>query len=266
MNIFVISLESSLSRQEHIKNEFLKEKIPFSFFKAVTPDKINSVSEKIGVDVSNREITNGEVACFLSHVSLWKKMIDNNLDYICIFEDDINLGTNVSKFLLDMSCYPEDFDIIKLESFDKEVFIDKNFNRKVLDRNVFKLVSRNLGGAGYILSRKCSQKLINFLKNCENIEAVDNFLFETILNSKKFNIYHVEPSICKQDFLINGSYKKFSSSLELERRKRLDKNKVRLSLPKKIIREILRIFRQIYKFFQIKIFEKNSLRILSTFK
>lgn len=266
MNIFVISLQSALSRQEHIKNEFLKEKIPFSFFKAITPNEINSVAKKIGIDISSQDITDGEKACFLSHVSLWQKMIDSNLDYICIFEDDIHLGENVSNFLLSTSCYPKDFDIIKLESFDEKIIVDKSFNHKTLGRNIFKLVSRNLGGAGYILNRECCQKLIYMLKNGAKIEAVDNFLFETILNDKTFSIYHVEPSICKQDFVINGNHKNFSSSLEFERRKRLDKNKVKLSMPQKIIRETLRPFIQIYRFFQIKISKKNSIRVLSTFK
>ena len=256
MNIFVISLENSISRQKHIKYEFSKEKILFSFFKAVTPKDINHVSKLLDIDVSNADLTDGEKACFLSHASLWKKVIDENLDYICIFEDDIYLGKNINNFLLDISCYPKDFDIIKLESFHNPILIDSTFKKQVFNRYLYKLVSRNLGAAGYILSRNCAEKLIYYFHSSKKFEAVDHFLFETLVYNKNYNIFHIEPSICKQDFLINGSHKNFSSSLESERKLRIDnlinREKQKLPFSKKVIREILRLFKRISKFFERK--------------
>ncbi len=172
MSIFVISLENAKSRQDHIKQEFSKEKIPFSFFKAVTPKDINNVSERLGIDVSNADLTDGEKACFLSQASLWQKVIDENLDYICIFEDDIYLGKNINQFLLDISCYPKDFDIIKLESFDNPILVDSTFKKQILSRNIYKLASRNLGAAGYILSRNCAIKLIDFRHKSKNVQFI----------------------------------------------------------------------------------------------
>lgn len=265
MSIFVISLENAKSRQDHIKQEFSKEKIPFSFFKAVTPKDINNVSERLGIDVSNADLTDGEKACFLSQASLWQKVIDENLDYICIFEDDIYLGKNINQFLLDISCYPKDFDIIKLESFDNPILVDSTFKKQILSRNIYKLASGNLGAAGYILSRNCAIKLMCYLQNSNEIEAVDYFLFETLIYNKNFNIYHIEPSICKQDFLINGSHDNFSSSLEPERKVRINnlinRKKNKISFSKKVIRELLRVFKIIPK-----LFERKPKQIFSNFR
>lgn len=256
MSIFVISLENAKSRQDHIKQEFSKEKIPFSFFQAVTPKDIESISERLGIDVSNADLTDGEKACFLSHVSLWQKVLDDNLNYICIFEDDIYLGENINKFLLDLSCYPKDFDIIKLESFDNPILVDSTFKKQILNRNIYKLASRNLGAAGYILSRNCATQLMYYLQNSNKIEAIDHFLFETLVYNKKFNIYHIEPSICKQDFLISGSHENFSSSLESERKLRINnlinRKKEKIHFSKKVIRELLRVLKMIAKIFKRK--------------
>lgn len=265
MNIFVISLENSISRQNHMKKEFSKEDIPFTFFNAITPIEINDTSKHLEIDISKADLTSGEKACFLSHFSLWKKMINENMDYICIFEDDVYLGGNICEFLLNINIYPKDFDIIKLESFDNPICVDSIFHEKILNRDIFKLRSRNLGAAGYIVSRKCAIEIVKILKNVEKIEAVDHFLFEFLILKKKVNIYHVEPAICKQDFLINGSDENFISSLEAERKVRikefLSRNKVKRVLSKKILREILRILKSIPK-----LFERKSKKIFSTFE
>ncbi|MDY6537588.1 glycosyltransferase family 25 protein [Acinetobacter faecalis] len=266
MSIFVISLENAKSRQEHIKQEFSKEKIPFSFFKAVTPKDIDNVSEQLGIDVSNTDLTDGEKACFLSHASLWQKLIAENLDYICIFEDDIYLGENINRFLFDISCYPNDFDIIKLESFDHEIVIDPDFKKKIGARELFKLASKSLGTAGYILSRKSAIKLFNYLTNIEKIEPVDHFLFETLVYEKKFNIYYLNPSICKQDFLISGDQNKFTSTIEPERKIRREREKIiekkeKLGLLRKLRREFLRIINGI-----LKLLKKKEHKIFSSFK
>ena len=265
MNIFVISLENSISRQNHIKKEFSKEGIPFSFFSAITPNEIKDTSKDLGIDISKADLTSGEKACFLSHFSLWKKMINENMEYICIFEDDIYLGECIYDFLLNINMYPKDFDIIKLESFDNPIFVDSIFHEKILNRDIFKLRSRNLGAAGYIISRKCAIEIVRVLKNVEKIEAVDHFLFECLVLNKKINIYHIEPAICKQDFLINESNENFISSLEAEREVRikefLSRKKIRIALSKKILRELLRILKSIPK-----VFERKSKEISSTFE
>ena len=112
---YVISVVSSSERREHICEAFAKEKITFEFFNAITPDLIEEVASRFNINLAQADLTNGEKACFLSHISLWQKAIDDNLEYIAIFEDDIFLGEDIADYFADTNWIPEACDIIKLE-------------------------------------------------------------------------------------------------------------------------------------------------------
>ena len=79
---YVINVATNTERQAHIQQEFGKKNIPFTFFKAVTPIDTDSVYQQLGLTADTSHCTAGEMACLLSHVSLWQRCLDENLDYI----------------------------------------------------------------------------------------------------------------------------------------------------------------------------------------
>lgn len=119
MNNYVISLTSAKERRKHIELEFSKRNIPFQFFDAITPDLIEITSKELGVDVSKSSLTKAEIACALSHIAILHLAKQKNLEYVCIFEDDIHLGKNAELFF-NNSYIDENIDIVKIE---------KNFSR-----------------------------------------------------------------------------------------------------------------------------------------
>ena len=117
MRCFVISLKySNDKRRTHMKNEFSSHNIPFEFFDAITPNENLQYANLFKINLDNTKLTQGEISCLFSHLTLWKQMIDNNLDKIAIFEDDIYLSSS-AKDMLDSieSISTTDFDVIKLE-------------------------------------------------------------------------------------------------------------------------------------------------------
>ena len=69
---FVISVKTATKRREHIMCEFGKQGIAFEFFDAVTPTDISKYAQKLSIPIiNNQRLTDGEKACFLSHVALW---------------------------------------------------------------------------------------------------------------------------------------------------------------------------------------------------
>ncbi|NUG82314.1 glycosyltransferase family 25 protein, partial [Acinetobacter bereziniae] len=90
MKTFVISLSTAQERRKHILAEFTKQEVDFEFFDAITPANINLVASQLGLIEFTTGLHENEVACLLSHMILWKKAIDEQLDYIAIFEDDIH--------------------------------------------------------------------------------------------------------------------------------------------------------------------------------
>lgn len=80
---FVISMTSAEQRREHIRREFGNHNIPFEFFDAITPGATldNAIAQFVP-NLSNVDhLSNGEKACFMSHVLLWHKCIEDNLPY-----------------------------------------------------------------------------------------------------------------------------------------------------------------------------------------
>jgi len=98
MKKFVVSLSSAIERRKHISAQFEKQGIEFSFFDAVTPDIAASDAQLMKLNVHENHIARGELACFMSHVHLWKKIVEDNIAYMAIFEDDIHLGEKANVF------------------------------------------------------------------------------------------------------------------------------------------------------------------------
>jgi glycosyl transferase, family 25 len=98
MKNIVISLKTATARREHIQKEFGKQNIGFEFFDALTPDLAKPLAAKMSLNVQEDFITAGELACFMSHVSIWQKMVDEQIPHLAVFEDDVYLGENADNY------------------------------------------------------------------------------------------------------------------------------------------------------------------------
>lgn len=252
---FVISLDSALDRRQHIYSEFGKHSVSFSFFDAVTPATIVENAKSVGLELTRIGLlTQGEVACLLSHVLLWKKIVDQNLEYMAIFEDDVHFGENLQNFIDDFSWIPKNIHLIKLEIFDKKV--DLSFFPKAIinDRALYQLKAKHLGGAGYILSKEAAEYFLASIRNMSELVPVDHILFGCHVKYAKYKAYQMVPAICVQDFYLHKKYDNFPSHLEGDRSIRHESDRLEqyrlkeaTNITSKIQREILRLFHQIFK-------------------
>jgi glycosyl transferase, family 25 len=94
MRIKVISLATSVRRRASIRNQFERLDTPFEFFDAITPrDALNHVR---GYDENEfllncgRPATAAEIACYASHLALWRMSAEEGAPYL-ILEDDARL-------------------------------------------------------------------------------------------------------------------------------------------------------------------------------
>lgn len=245
MKNFVISLIDAHERRSHIESEFIEKNIDFTFFDAINKSQIDECSQRLGLKLANADLTGGEKACLLSHVSLWKMAIDLNLDYIAIYEDDILLGAEIQDFLKSSNWISSGIDVVKLEVFSLSALM--SFKRIPVNnsRHLRRLKGIHLGAAGYILSQKSAKFLLEYMQNLEKVIAIDHILFEDILENSHLTVYQLCPGLCIQSDRLDtqDSGRKIVSQLELERRERLDtiqQNKVKRNLMFKIKREYQR--------------------------
>lgn len=175
MKIFLINLEKRKDRLErfmskignHLKNHELEVK------KAVDGSSLNLKSDYLQKNVNpwnfknlNDKSLRGVIGCCLSHIKIHKEIIDNDIEYALIFEDDAYTSLNSEDLndLISNINLPEDFFIIYLNKFRKTKDKPNNFSLKKLDSGLGTTES-------YIISKKFAEHVYKHCKN--NIGAID---------------------------------------------------------------------------------------------
>lgn len=244
MYIRVISLSTALERRKHIQTEFGNQNINFEFFDALTPDLAFPLAQQLGLKFNPVILTKGELACFMSHVSIWKKMIDENIPHAAIFEDDVFLGAEAHYILNETGWIAPDWHIIKMEAFAERVFLTGQAKKlSECEREVVQLAGENLGTAGYILSLKGAQTYFDYVSRIDLI-PLDHVMFDQFIEQKIMPVYQVKPALCIQEMMVHPEKNTvLSSELFAERRARMKKMKKKGIA--KIRLEIVRIFTQL---------------------
>lgn len=97
IHTFIISLPKDKNRREYLERQLQKLAIPFSVIEAVHGESLSaeeleaSYDRKKAIDLFNRELSKGEIGCALSHMSIYKRMIAEDIPYAMIFEDDARI-------------------------------------------------------------------------------------------------------------------------------------------------------------------------------
>lgn len=246
MEKIVISLKCASKRREHIHQQFHGNDLSYSFFDAISPDTAQKQAQVLGIKYDTQGLTENELACLISHASLWDKIVTDKIPYMAIFEDDVYLGEDAGYYLNKTQWINPDWHIIKLEAFSDNVFLDKKAH--ILDKGnrvISQLTGKNLGAAGYILSEKGAYFLLDYIRRNLVLEPLDHIVFDRCTKLNEIKIYQMNPALCIQSFIYDGSHANFPSALEGERYlKRRSESKKR-SIIQKIKRELSRAWRKI---------------------
>lgn len=143
-----------------------------------------------------------EMAIVTSHVKAWERFLRSDADICFIMEDDIFISEELEQWLSDLSWLPKDADIIKLECWVEKLdgrgaVLFEVPGTRHLNRKVKKLLTRHMGAAGYLITRKAIEKLINFKPF--NMVA-DHILFNINASkiAREMNIYQIIPALIIQ--------------------------------------------------------------------
>ncbi len=253
MKVFIINLERSLDRKEHMqkqiqklfeKNPSLKNKLEFIFFKAIDAKNKEHLEFKDHFPwwaswVLGRELSDGEKACFASHYKLWQECVKLD-EPIIILEDDVEFS---DEFLNNGVEYIDEllkskYEYIRLcYLFDKRLYF--------LNESGYYLSFEKLAGTqGYVLQESAAMKFLKYAKNW--IYAVDDYM-------DMFYKHNVLNIVKKPLFLKQANF----SSVIVEYGRKFS---IKLILYKKIAREIFRFYSSILRLLFI-IYIKNQLKL-----
>jgi glycosyl transferase family 25 len=149
--IFIINLDTSKARWQESQNQLCD--LDFERVNAIDGNQLEpSVLKQFYDHQLNRQqyhkvLTLGEIGCYLSHRKVWQKIVNENLDFALVLEDDFINKTNISNLLDDVAQIKQPWHYIKLAEFP--------IKRKVVFSE--KLGSANLGIYNKIPAKTCAQ-------------------------------------------------------------------------------------------------------------
>lgn len=97
MRCFYINLQRRPDRLAHILKELDYLEMPYERIVAVdhrdlSSDKMHQYYDTERGFKEGRQLTSAEIACFLSHIKCWKKILEHNIPFAYVFEDDAMLS------------------------------------------------------------------------------------------------------------------------------------------------------------------------------
>lgn len=119
-NIFLINLDSCTDRLKESTFQFDKFSLPFERISAIKGVELSAdVLDTSYCKLKNakqyfRPLTLGEIGCYLSHIKVLSKIVDLELPYAFIFEDDFQLHDDLAQIDQLIASLPFDWDMIKL--------------------------------------------------------------------------------------------------------------------------------------------------------
>lgn len=248
MKNYVISLSTAYRRREHIMAEFTKHDVDFEFFDAKTPSDISDLAPRFNPHLKESPLlSDAEKACLLSHVCLWQQMLDENVDYLAIFEDDVYLGQNANIFFNDSQWLKKaGIDYLKTETFLQERKLSNNCIYLSDNRYAKVLYESHLGTAGYIISQKAAKSLLDYIAklSSDNLKPIDHLMFDDYRQTTSaLPIHQMLPAIVAQEFILYPTQNAMPSDIKNDRDER-KKNKPKRSLSDKIKGELSNAYRK----------------------
>ena len=127
---FVISLQDQVARRKNIGSILKANNVEFEFFdatygKAMTEEEQKLCSNECQTILTmkgNRkvliedELSLSEKGCALSHLRLYQQIIDQDLDYAVIMEDDLKPNSYVFQAVNSLSAIKEPWDVVHFSS------------------------------------------------------------------------------------------------------------------------------------------------------
>lgn len=187
--ILVINLDRSADRLGDMARKL--DSMGLSFERIVAVDGSTLTEErKRGVYRKRfwrRELTAGEIGCYLSHLKAMRYMLEKKVDKAIILEDDVELSEEFRLIALGHKDIKLDFDILKLKGRvpAKQTYfeVSPHSDKKIIS------VFTSYGSAAYLLTEKGARRVLDRLSVIKY--PYDNDLFCNWRNG--LTIYNLFP-------------------------------------------------------------------------
>ncbi|MGC1473630.1 MAG: glycosyltransferase family 25 protein [Psychroserpens sp.] len=204
IRLFIVNLEKDVARRTSIMKQMQDLDLPFEFFKACYGKSLTSkeLSEHFDAKKAYRNFSFplplAHIGCSLSHLMLYKKMVDEDIDTACIFEDDIILPQNTKEVLQSLqdklsTSVPQVILLSPSLSYDEPVFSIRNYDIRHFKSGYFT--------SSYLINIKAAEAIYNTMYPVHYVADSWNYL----KSHKIIDILSISPGLIEQDQQTFGS-------------------------------------------------------------
>lgn len=212
--------------------------LPFTRFPAVergvglSDAEIERIERELSVCLST-------VACGKSHLAIYRRILDEDLPWACILEDDAVLSDDFAARIRQPDWLPAEFGVIRLESsnarphqYRRGVSIELPKLDGHPDRRLLQLEDDPGGTAAYLISRRACRELLDFESPAgrrpliQSI-SIDHFLFGEARPHITHGCLQVAPAMVIQETELTGDYAESDSYEDRKRQKQRRKQRDR---------------------------------------
>ena len=123
----------------------------------LTPDKLKSVKAPL-FSGYYKELTQGEIGCYLSHVKCWQHIVEQKLDYAVILEDDFSLHDDLNNVHGYIEAIEVNWDCIKLMEHPEKRKAIKTI--PCLDKTLIRYDKIPSRTCAYVITNDGAQKML----------------------------------------------------------------------------------------------------------
>jgi glycosyl transferase family 25 len=162
VKIFFLTLKDEEKRTLHMINELKKFNLKYEIVygkkgKDLTKNDLRLYSKKEAFKSENRDLSLDEIAACLSHISIYKKIVNLKFKYFLIFEDDVVINKDLIKILNRIEKFPKDWGIINFFTDSKQIktnlIIYKNYR-------ITKFIENANRACALLMKKKTVMKLL----------------------------------------------------------------------------------------------------------
>lgn len=164
---FVISMKSAAPRRAYMTQQLNALALPFQFMDAVEGAKLTEAEIDRVYDPSAFEqgkihfrLNANEIGCALSHMSCWRNMVELNIPFCLIIEDDIVIAPDLVRFMPEIVSALRPQDVLLLNPTHEQCYFFRQHKIGETHRIVY--INQSVYTAwGYIIGMEAARRLLS---------------------------------------------------------------------------------------------------------
>jgi glycosyl transferase family 25 len=161
--IFVINLPERVDRRAAAAATLEACGAAYSFIEAcdgrVTPTP-PAYDRARRLHLAGKDLTRGEIGCYLSHLRAMSQMLAEGLDWAVIAEDDLMAAADLAEVIAALAAIHRRLEIVKLECSENRPRSFRTIGPLTDGRKLVRMSNVTHGAAGYFITRRAAERFI----------------------------------------------------------------------------------------------------------